>query len=190
MKTLAILGLLLASVSPAAAVVIHNEAVQGDLSSNPAAPTPLVFLPGGNTIIGTVRDSGAPSGDRDFITFTIAPGQTLTALNLLAYSPTNLSFAAFNEGSTSYVPSVSTEGNFLSGIHISGADLGTNLLVQFVVNSQVSNSLPAPMLPSGTYSFVIQQTSLVTTSYSLEFVVEAPVPADGRTWGAIKSLYR
>lgn len=190
MKTLVILGLLLALTSPADAVVIHNEAIHGDLSTNPAAPTPLAFGLGGNTIIGTVNNSGAPTGDRDYITFTIGAGQTLTALNLLAFSPTNLAFAAFNAGATSFVPNVANEANFLSGIHISGLDVGSNLLIAFATNSVTSNSLPAPLLGPGQYSFVIQQTSVLTTSYSLEFFVEAPVPARGATWGAIKALYQ
>jgi hypothetical protein len=52
------------------------------------------------------------------------------------------------------------------------------------------NALPEAELPPGDYCFVIQQTSPIVQSYSLEFVVEAPVPARGSTWSAIKTLYR
>lgn len=189
MKTLATIGLLLVLAVPAGAGVIHNEPVDGDLSSNADAPTPLVFAVGGNTIIGTVSGSGGV--DRDYITFAVPAAHRLTALNLLAYSPTNISFAALNAGATSFEPSIANEGQFMSGIHISGADLGTNLMFAFVANSQVSNSLPEPLLHPGQYSFVIQQVSVLTTSYSLEFVLESdPVPTLGTTWGAIKSLYQ
>lgn len=191
MKTIAAIGLLLALASPAVAGVIYDESVDGDLSTDPNAPTLLALALGGNTVIGTVINSGVAEGDRDFVTFQIPPGRLLTGLNLLAYSPTNISFMALNSGSTSFIPSVSTQGEFLSGIHVSGADLGSNLMLAFVNNSVVENSLPEPQLGPGQYCLVIQQTTNLLTSYSLEFVVvDGPVPTLGTTWSTIKSLYR
>ncbi|MEO5618930.1 MAG: hypothetical protein ABIS67_14270 [Candidatus Eisenbacteria bacterium] len=190
MKTLATLVLLIALAAPAGAAVVHDEAVNGDLSSLAASPTALVFLPGGNTVIGTVRYSNNVAGDRDFITFTIAPGNVLIALNLLAYAPSFTSFAAFNAGATSYVPGIATDPNFLAGIHITGGLVGSNLMPEFDTNAVTSNSLAAPQLDPGTYSFVIQQTGTALQSYSLEFVVDGPVPSQSPSWGAIKSLYR
>jgi hypothetical protein len=189
---LATLALLLVLAAPAGAAVIHDESVDGDLSTDPNAPTALVFAVGGNTIIGTVANSNQlpPAGDRDFITFTIPAGQALTGLNLLAYSPDNLGFAAFNAGATGFIPSAATNGNFLAGIHPGGAHVGTDLMPLFVDESVTLNALPAPRLEPGTYTFIFQQTTNIVQSYSLEFVVDAETGAEAPTWGAIKSLYR
>lgn len=184
MKTLATLALLLVA-APASAAVVWNESVQGDLSSNPAAPTPLVFGPGGNTVIGTTT-----ANDRDYLSFVVPPGGTLTGLNLLAWTPDNLGFMAFNTGPTSYVPGAATAANFLSGIHPMAEWVGENLMIRFVTDAVTPNTLESPMLGPGTYSFLVQQTNAVLQSYSLEFVLEVPVPVNGATWSTIKSLYR
>jgi hypothetical protein len=190
MKPLLLCALLVTLAKPAAAGVIYDESVSGDLSSNAAAPTSLAFAVGGNTVLGTVFNSANVSGDRDFITFTIGAGHALTALNLLGFAPDNLSFIAFNAGNTSFVPSAATNGNFLAGIHVDASLVSSDLLPLMVTSSVTTHALPAPMLPPGTYSFVIQQTSPVLETYALEFVIDAPVPALGTTWGAIKSMYR
>lgn len=190
MKILATLGLFLALASSAGAAVIHDETVNGDLGTDPATPSALVFALGGNTIIGTVANSAAPGGDRDYITFTIPGGQLLVGLNLLAYSPDNLSFAAFNSGATSFIPSGATNGSFLAGIHPSGAHVGSDLMPLFVSSSVTTNSLPSPVLGPGTYCFMIQQTTNLVQSYSLEFVLDIATAAQPTTWGRIKTLFR
>ena len=190
MKILATLVLTAALALPAGAAVVHNEAVNGDLSTNPAAPTALVFTPGGNTVSGTVRNAGAPADPRDYITFTVPAGQKLLALNLLFYSPANISFAAFNAGATSFIPDISTDAMFLSGIHVSGDLFGTDLMPLFVTSNVTSNALSDPWLNAGTYCFVIQQANTTLTTYSLEFFVDGSVPVGSTTWGSIKSLYR
>lgn len=190
MRTLATLVLTAALALPAGAAVVHDEAVDGDLSTNENAPTPLAFALGGNTVAGTVRNSGTPADPRDYITFTVPPGQRLLALNLLFYSPTNISFAAFNAGATSFVPSVATDPMFLSGIHISGSLFGADLMPLFVTSNVTSNALTDPWLTSGTYCFVIQQANTTITTYRLEFVLDGTVPASASTWGSIKHLYR
>jgi hypothetical protein len=187
MKTFAIVLLLAAMAVPARAAVIWNEGINGDLSSSEAAPTSISFGIGSNQIIGTI--SGSPL-DRDYITFTIAPGQTLSHLNLIAFSPDNLAFAAFNSGSTSYIPSGATNGLFLSGIHMSSADVGQDLMVFFDTRNVTTNSLSSPSLGPGTYSWMIQQTSPLLQNYTVEFVIDGALQSDAATWGLIKSLYR
>jgi hypothetical protein len=171
----------------AAAGVVHDESSQGDLSSNEASPTTLAFAVGGNSVHGTV--SNITTIDRDYIHFTIDSGQSLTGLNLLAFAPDNLGFAAFNAGTTSFIPSAATAANFLAGIHPSGANVGTDLLPLFVSGSVTGNSLPAPSLGPGDYCFLIQQTSPITTTYSLEFVVQQPVPTGASAFGRVKALF-
>jgi len=187
MNRLAVLALIMVLALPAHAGVIHDEGVSGDLSTNAAAPTALTLALGGSTVIGSVT---SPSDPRDYVAFTIPVGHALTHLNLLAYSPPGLSFAAFNAGLTSLVPSVATDPLFLSGIHVGGADFGQDLMPFFVERNVTSNALPSPLLPPGDYSFVIQQANTTVTSYQIEFVVESVVPTRSSTWGMIKSLYK
>jgi hypothetical protein len=187
MRTSAILVLLLGLATSVSAAVIHDESVNGDLSSNAAAPTALAFPVGSSTILGTIN--GNPL-DRDYITFTIGVGQTLTSINLVSFGPDQLAFSAINAGATSFIPSGATIGSFLAGIHFSAFDVGSNFLVLFVTSSVTTNSLPAPVLGPGTYCFMVQQTSAVLQSYNLEFVVTSPVPTENTTWGGIKALYR
>lgn len=187
MKTCAIFVLLLALALPVGAAVIHDEGVNGDLSSNPAAPTAIAFPVGSSTIIGTV--SGVIL-DRDYITFTVGAGQVMSAMNLLAHAPDNLGFCAINAGATSFIPNGASIGSFLSGIHVSTINVGSNLLNLFVTSSVTTNSLATPTLGPGSYCFLIQQTSPITQSYSIEFVIDGTVSTNNSTWGAVKALYR
>lgn len=187
MKPLLISILLALLASPAAAGVVHDESVDGDLSSDPAVPTVLFFGPGGNTVTGTV--GLFPVGDRDFFTFSIGAGQVLSGLNLLAYTPDDLSFVAFNAGTTSYFPTQQNNANFLSGILIGTADVGADLMPLFVTRAVTINALPTPELGPGNYCFVVQQGSVILQQYSLEFVVTAATPVERVSWGGVKSLH-
>ena len=190
MRLLATLALSVVLAFPVRAAIVHDEAADGDLSSDPASPTALVFAMGGNTILGTMGNLGSPPDVRDYITFTVPPNAMLMALNLLSYSPSNIGFAAFNAGTTSFIPGIDTDPLFLSGIHVSGSDVGTNLMEAFVTRNVTTFGLPGPFLPPGDYCFLIQQTNAITTTYGLEFVLQAGVPARPSTWGVIKRMYR
>lgn len=178
-----VIAVLLAVLALPAMAMDWDEGVDGDLSSDPNNPTPLAFA-SFNTVTGTTT-----ANDRDYITFSVPAGHSLTALNLIAFSPDNIAFAAFNTGTTSYIPSVLTDPNFLAGIHVWGGNVGSDLMPIFVGGAVTSNSLPAPKLDAGDYCFVIQQANTVLTSYTLEFVLDLYLPTEESTWGAIKALY-
>ncbi|GJM18193.1 MAG: hypothetical protein DHS20C14_04060 [Phycisphaeraceae bacterium] len=166
----------------AGAGISHDESVDGDLSSDPNAPTALVFMLGANTVSGTVRQSNSPTGDRDYLTFTVGAGQRLSALNLLAYSPDNPGFAAFNTGATSFIPDATTDASFLSGILPEASQVGTDLMPAFVSDAVTTNSLSNAWLGAGTYTFMIQQTTNVEQAYALEFVI-TPTPGGAALLG-------
>jgi len=187
MKTAAMVLLLAVMAVPASAAVVWNEGLNGDLSSSESAPTSISFGVGSNQILGSV--SGNPL-DRDYITFTIGPGQTLAHVNLIAFGPDNIAFTAFNSGSTSFIPSGATNGLFLSGIHITAADAGFDLMPFFDTRNVTTNSLPSPSLGPGTYCWMIQQTSPILQSYTVEFVIDGALQTDSKTWGKIKAMYR
>ena len=190
MKLAATLVLLFALASPVAAATLWDEtSAQGDLSSNAAAPTLIApFAPGGK-IIGSVSNIGGNT-DRDYITFTVNPGEILDGLTLTSLSPDNLAFCAFNSGSTSFVPSTATNGSFLAGIHVNAADVGFDLMPFFANRVVTTHALSSPFLGPGTYCFVIQQTSPITTSYVLDFHVSFVLPVHEGSWGRVQSLYR
>lgn len=180
--------LALAAVTPAHATLVWNESVHGDLSNEASSPTPMVFSVGGNTIQGTVIN--ADNRARDYVSFTVQPGFVLTAINLLEYSADDIGFVAVNDGLTSYIPDYTTQAYFKSGAHIVEPDVGSNLLDLFVTRAVTTNALASPELGPGDYSFLLQQTDPVVTSYALEFVVSAPLKTENSTWGSIKALYR
>lgn len=188
MKLCALVLLLVALAVPVSAAN-HNEAVDGDLSTDPNVPTPLALTLGSNLLTGTTGNIGGII-DRDYITFNVPNGFALTGLTLLTFTPNNLAFAAFNSGTVSFVPSGATALLFLAGIHPDGSMLGTNLMPVFVNSSVTGNSLPVPLLGPGDYCFLIQQTSPLTQEYSLDFILEGTVGTSETTWGGIKALYR
>jgi hypothetical protein len=134
--------------------VVWNEAVDGDLSSNPATPTFVGFNVGANTIIGSLSE---PDGDeQDFLTFTLGPNQFLTGLTLDAFSPEGVSFQGINSGTTSFNPEFATAGNFLGLEFVTHEMLGTDMLPLLAAGGYGSIGFTIPLGP-GNYSYVIQE---------------------------------
>jgi hypothetical protein len=159
----------------------YDEATNGDLSNDPAAPTPLTLAPGTNTISGTVTNSAA-ADQRDFITFSIPRHHQLTALRLVSYrdlpggAPGNRGYHALSAGSTSLAPSAANRTSFLGGDHVDGVAEGTDLLPALADAMPAGTGFTVPLGP-GTYSYLIQQTGPQLTGYKLELVVGGPVHA-------------
>lgn len=156
--------------------IVWDEAVNGDLSDDPSTPTPITFSTGANTIIGSLFPE--PGDDlRDYITFTINPGQFLTGIFLDTFSPAEgLSFHGINAGSTSFIPDFGTADQFL-GLDFLGIDmLGTDLMPNLAAGQYDSQGFTIPLGP-GTYSYVIQEiTPGETRDYQLTFQV-VPEPS-------------
>ena len=188
MKFLAAMLLIIVFGTPVAAGVVWDESVNGELSHSPATPTLLPFTVGSNVVTGTVINVvGRP---RDYLSFTVPPGHTLVAMTLLVFTPDNIAFTAINEGIHSFFPAPDTEHLYMSGIHLFASDVGSNLLELFVNRAVTTDSMGDPFLLPATYSMVIQQTSVITTTYSIDFVLAGPVSTENATWGSIKALYR
>lgn len=159
---------------PLMAGVVWNEAVDGDLSSIPASPTPVNFNNGANTVIGSLSQ---PSGDlRDYLTFTIGPNQVLTGMILDAASTGGLSFHALNAGSTSFVPGDDDSSNFLGLEFVFDGLIGLDLLPGLAAGAYGSTGFSIPLGP-GTYSYLIQElTPGEGRTYQLSFNV-VPEPS-------------
>lgn len=189
MRTMFLMAILLLLAAPVQASVVHDEGVHGDLSDDPANPTSIALAVGSNEVSGTVFQSAAVDGDRDFLTFTVGPGELLMAITLTAYSPDNLGFVAVNLGATSFIPGGGTALDFLAGIHPGGGDVGSDLLELMVTGSITGNSLVAGELGPGQYCLVMQQTSPILQAYSLDFVVQSTVGSSPGSWGSIKAQF-
>lgn len=163
---------------PLSADADWDEATDGDLSWNPNAPTAVTMSVGSNVIQGSVSTGAGDT--RDYITFTIAEGQALVALNQLSYvdipggGPGNRGFHSINLGSTSFIPSASTASSFLGGNHLDAETPGTDLLPSLATAPQAGTGFAIPLGP-GQYSYLIQQGGPQTSGYSMEFVVESTV---------------
>jgi len=162
------------SCLPATSVAfVYDEGVDGDLSNDGLSPTVLVADVGANTLAGTTV-----SGDLDYFTFNIGAGFRLDAIILTAFdSADDLAFAAVQSGATFTEPPVGTDpANLLGWLHFAAPLVGTDILDDMGLGDGAIGFVPP--LPSGDYSFWIQQTGTDSVGYGMQFVVSAvPVPA-------------
>ena len=186
MKLVAAL-LFLALAVPVHAGVVWDESVNGELSHSFSTPTLIPLSIGSNIINGSIGNVDGKA--RDYLRVVLSEGEMLGTINLLVWTPDNTGFMAITEGVHSYFPSFETEGFYISGIHVTGADVGANLIDLFITRSVTSEQLYGPLI-LGSYCMVLQQTSPFLTTYSMEFILNGPVATEQTTWGAIKALYR
>lgn len=179
-KRLAIAWLVTAA-SVAKGGVVWDEAIDGDLSNDPNAPTPVALNVGSNVFSGTVTGLVFASDVWDYITFTIPAGQALSQLLLLEYTdapsgdPGNTGFHAIIEGPTSYYPDFGNIGLFLGGDHLDWSPVVVDVLPNLANATLGGQGFTTPLGP-GTYTYHIMQTGPDTTGYKLDFVV-TPEPA-------------
>jgi hypothetical protein len=168
--SLAAAALALCAAPLAQADTVWDESVNDDLSSDGLFPTGLTLFVGSNVLHGMTGNSGN-GVDRDYFSFTLSPGTALTALTLLP--DTNVSggasFLAIQAGpQVTVTPEGGGADALLAFSHYGNDRIGQNLLLLL--------GQPAG-LPSGTYSFWVQETGGPAT-YGLDFQVSAvPVPA-------------
>ena len=163
-----------------------DESVNGDFSSDGTAPTPITFGLGSNIIGGSVNSANGAgevgSDSRDFITFTLGPGQTLASINLLDFDdPTtpapndaDTGFFALVEGDSSVDPG----GGFpnLGGVELeAGQPFGEDLLAQ-IADGGVAGGSGFTEITDGTFTLIIQQTGPETSNYLIDVNV-VPEPS-------------
>jgi hypothetical protein len=164
------------------AAFAYDEASNGDLSNDGLAPTVLDAGEGDNTLGGYTV-----SGDLDYLTFNVGPGLQLEAIMLWVFDSTDdLAFMAVQSGSQFTEPPVGTDpGNLLGWVHFGPALLGTDILDDMGLGDGAIGFTPP--LPSGDYSFWIQQTGSEQVNYQFDFVISAapvPVPAAAYLFGS------
>jgi hypothetical protein len=137
----AMLTLALLLSCPTTAATVWDEAVNGNLSNNPLAPTSLTFAPGPNDVIGQAGDAPLPGAlapfGQDFFTFTVPTGYTfrsLTAVSVDLFTSGDLfAFIAIQSGpQITHDVSPPTFGGDASGLlgwlHVAASDQGTDIL--------------------------------------------------------------
>lgn len=120
-----------------------NESIDGDLTATitsniASSATNLNFDLGVNVVTGTMGGDpgdGIPL-DRDFFTFTVAPSQSLTSINFLAFSPAGASFYAIAPGTSISLNDpaghlsnvlISSTGEYLDDLDLGSYSGGTGL---------------------------------------------------------------
>jgi hypothetical protein len=181
----------LLAAAPAIAT-IYDEAVSGDLSNDPAAPTALTLTAGSNSVIGIV--SGFDNGDgQDWVSFTIPTGFVMTSYVNSKYDSTDpqgftgfqfgssFSNDEFKEGSYAGYAHFGTAANNPDGNPVSSSTVGVNLLPLMAdPNFAPGTTGFTPPLAAGTYTFLIQQGNPFTTGYRFDMNVRSvSVPEPG-----------
>lgn len=159
------IAVLCMGTTAAQAATIWDEAVNGDLSNDGEATTPVVMTVGPNRVIGATGNSGQ-GVDADHFRFTVPPGTRLTSITLLDNTTVSGGSSFFG---IAVGPSISAT-NLLTFLHYSADQIGSNLMPM----------LGTGPLASGTYSVWVQETG-GPVKYGFEFVttpvaINATVP--------------
>jgi hypothetical protein len=165
------------TIATAGVANVFDEAALGDFSDDRFAPTFLNFGLGSNIVTNSVVDSAVQdTGDRDYYTFSLAAGQSITTITLVDSSNPaggfdDVAFVGLAFDSIfDFSPDI-FDGPGLEGFILTSPDLSaTNVL------SELSGGLN--FLGEGDYSLWIQQTGSDLTSVTLDFNV-VPTPATG-----------
>jgi hypothetical protein len=170
-------------VSAAHGDTVYNESISGDLSNNGLAPTLLAFGMGNNDVFGTTGKSAAGVIDRDYFTFTVPEGMFLTGITVLPGTQTlgalGESFIGVESGpEVSVSTAAATAAGLLGWFHYGSGDINENILPMMGTSGLGSTGFTG-FLPAGTYSFWVQEASVGSVNYGLDFTVATPEPA---TW--------
>lgn len=166
------------------ASVIYDESVSGDLSNSGLTPTLLTVSLGSNELFRTTGKTTAI--DRDYFTFIVPKGLVLSAITLLpgtkTLGPLGDSFIGVEAGpKVTVATSAKTAAGLLGWDHYDTGDIGTDILPSMGSAGLGSTGFTAP-LPSGTYSFWVQEANVGTVPYGLDFTIATPEPG---SWGTL-----
>lgn len=164
-------------VALASADIVYDEAVDGELSGDPNAPTFIDFTGGSNTVIFTTDGEG---DDRDIFTFNVASGFELTGIVLDLFDTDNefnLGFMGFSAGDVLDADPINPNPSGLLGYALpSEADSGTDFFdLMGLASGAQGYSGP---LGAGDYTFWAQETSPSADDWIISFII-TPVPGPG-----------
>ena len=190
-KFVATLGLAFGLSNAAAAAVVYNEGVNGDLADSFSSPTGIsIASPGANQVIGTLTNPGPALANvnRDYFTITIPFGYTLQSLILTNFTKTvgNLGFLAIASGATApdpTTPAAQLPALLVGYTHLSTTLVGTDILP--LIGHAAGATGFSQTLVAGTYTFWLQDTSVNTVDdFTITLNVAIPEPASALLFGA------
>ncbi len=154
------------------AQLVYREAIEGELSSDGASPTPVVFSLGQNVVGGRIGQASENPIDADIFTFTIAAGFELISIEVLTYDSSGFS-ASFFAISGSGTINRQDQALHLSNILISGPG---EILPDLAAGSYSGGvlGLTSPLGP-GAYTVWFQETASTSIDYEIGYTV-SPVP--------------
>lgn len=157
------------SASTVNAATIWDESVKGDLSNNYLAPTPLVFGPGSNDVIGTAgRLPSTGLIDYDMFTFAMPAGFTLGAIVVASTNTPSLSFIGLSSsavlGADPDVINGGSAAGLIGWMHYSQGSINTNILPLMNTTSFAASGFSLPLAP-GPYTVLLQDTGTTPVSY-------------------------
>lgn len=149
----------------------YDEAVSGDISNDPTNPLELPLSVGITPLSVTTGDR-----DQEYVTITIPEGLQLDTLVLESFSESNVAFIGVQEGDTftEALDDSAVRGNLLGY-----ALFGEPRQVETDILDNIARGWGAigfeDALPSGVYTFALQQIG-ISSDYTLAFnVSESPV---------------
>jgi hypothetical protein len=175
-----LLGLLAASICDRAiATVAWDESTNGDLSNDRLNPTPVNLSLGTNSLIGTMGHFDGTNLDIDYVTVKVPANERLSGVILSNYvSDDDVSFIGMENGTQITVPTTAFTADGLQGwSHIGSGLVGFDLFANMSQASFGSSGFSVP-LPSGSYSFWLQQRDGFDTNYQFDFIVTPPPTGD------------
>jgi hypothetical protein len=162
----------------ARADVVWYEVTNGDLSNDPAHPTPITLHVGTSSVIAAVNGT---SDYQDWMAITIPAGFQLSAMICADYdSQDPVAFTGVQAG-PSFEGDPFDATSYLGYTHFGVDTLGADLLpiMGDPVHAPGSQGFTPP-LPSGVYTFLAQQLG-EDCLYQFDFEV-TPVPAPAGLW--------
>jgi hypothetical protein len=162
----------------AQATTVWDEAVSGDLSNIGTSPTALGFGLGSNIVRGTTGRDGNDVVDRDYFSFTLAPGWQLETITVLPGSTflggAEASFIAIGPGLQMTLDPESNSAEGLLGWWLYNQnDIGFDILQQMGASPGAIGF--SGVLPAGSYTVWVQETATGVANYGFDFQV-TPVP--------------
>jgi len=147
-------------------VALFDEAADGEISDDAANPTAIQLDLGSNLLNGAVT-----AGDIDYVTVNVPEGHELSALDLVSYESDNdRSFIGVQPGTVfTELPDSVDVANLLGFTLFGTGTLGTDIL-PVIGQGEGAEGFTAP-LPAGDYTFWIQETGDIVSSYSFDFQV-------------------
>jgi hypothetical protein len=156
----------------AIAAVVWDESVNGDLSGDRLNPTSINLSAGVNSIVGQMGHFDGTNVDIDYVTTNIPANERLSGVILSNYvSDDDVSFIGMENGTQITVPTTAFTADGLQGwTHIGSTLVGFDLFANMSQASFGSSGFSVP-IPSGSYSFWLQQRDGFDTDYRFDFIV-------------------